>query len=65
MIIEYLNETSMIATGVSSLSVSRLSHDLIDVITWISSGSCIKIDLSRVHEVGVASCKQAGLTNFQ
>ena len=65
MITEYFNETSMIATGVSSLSVSRLSHDPIDVLTWISSGSCLKIDLSRVHEVGVASCKQAGLTKFQ
>ena len=64
MIIEYFNETSLIATGVSSLSVSRLSHDPIDVLTWISSGS-IWIDLSRVHEVGVASSKQAGLTKFQ
>ena len=65
MITKYFNETSMIAAEVSSISVSQLSHDPIDILTLISSGSCLKIDLSRVHEVRVASCKQAGLTKFQ
>ena len=35
----FFNETSMIAAGVSALSVIRLSHDPIDILTWISSES--------------------------
>jgi len=57
----YFTETCMIATGLSSLSVSRLSHDPIDVLTWISSGS-IWIDLSRVHGVR-SSILQTGRFN--